>query len=60
MWTAVQRPKKLMVQPLIKVWLVLNKNLEVFGIYDSDSNVCAINSRLLKFKDKSSITTILI
>ena len=39
--------------PLIKVRLVLNKTLEVFGIYDSGSNVSLINSRLLKYKHKS-------
>lgn len=32
----------------------MNKNLEVFGIYDSGSNVSLINSRLLKCKHKTS------
>lgn len=40
--------------PLIKVKLVLNKNVEVFGIYDSGSNVSLINSRLLKINNKES------
>lgn len=38
--------------PLIKVKLVLNKKVEVFGIYDSGSNVSLINSRLLKINNK--------
>lgn len=38
--------------PLIKIRLVLNNSLEVFGIYDSGSNVSLINSRLLKLNDK--------
>lgn len=38
--------------PLIKVKLVLNKNIEIFGIYDSGSNVSLINSRLLKINNK--------
>lgn len=38
--------------PLIKVKLVLNKTVEVLGIYDSGSNVSLINSRLLKINNK--------
>lgn len=38
--------------PLIKIKLVLNKNVEVFGIYDSGSNVSLINSKLLKINKK--------
>lgn len=48
----MRRSKKLIVPPLIKVKLVLNKNIEVFGIYDSGSNVSLINSRLLKINNK--------
>lgn len=40
--------------PLIKVKLVLNKNVEVAGIYDSGSNVSLINSRLLKINNKEA------
>lgn len=38
--------------PLIKIKLVLNNNLEIYGVYDSGSNVSLINSRLLKIGDK--------
>ena len=47
------RPKKLIVPPLIKVKLVLNKKVEIFGIYDSGSNVSLINSKLLKINNKA-------
>jgi len=40
------------VPPLIKIKLVLNKILEVFGVYDSGSNVSLINSKLLKMDNK--------
>lgn len=40
--------------PLIKVKLVLNKSVEVFGIYDSGSNVSLINSKLLKIKNNET------
>lgn len=40
--------------PLIKVKLVLNKNVEVFGIYDSGSNVSLINSKLVKINNKAT------
>lgn len=46
------RPKKLIVPPLIKIKLLLNKKVEVFGIYDSGSNVSLINSKLLKINNK--------
>lgn len=39
---------------MIKVKLVLNKNVEVAGIYDSGSNVSLINSRLLKINNKEA------
>lgn len=38
--------------PLIRIKLVLNYKLEIFGIYDSGSNVSLINARLLKLKDE--------
>lgn len=38
--------------PLIRIKLVLNDKLEIFGIYDSGSNVSLINARLLKLKNK--------
>lgn len=38
--------------PLIRIKLVLNDKLEIFGIYDSGSNVSLINARLLKLKDE--------
>lgn len=38
--------------PLIKIKLVLNDKLEIFGIYDSGSNVSLINARLMKLKNK--------
>lgn len=38
--------------PLIKVKLLLNKKIEILGIYDSGSNVSLINSKLLKIKNK--------
>lgn len=40
--------------PLIKTRLVLNNSLEIFGIYDSGSNVSLINSKLLKIRNKNS------
>lgn len=40
--------------PLIKIKLVLNENVEVFGIYDSGSNVSLINSKLLKIKNEET------
>lgn len=46
------KTKKLLVPPLIKIKLVLNKNPEVFGVYDSGSNVSLINSKLLKMDNK--------
>lgn len=39
---------------MIKIKLVLNKNVEVFGIYDSGSNVSLINSKLLKIKNEET------
>lgn len=38
--------------PLIKIKLVLNGTLNIFGIYDSGSNVSLINSKLLNLKTK--------
>lgn len=38
--------------PLIKVKLLLNDILQIYGIYDSGSNVSLINSNLLKLKGK--------
>lgn len=40
--------------PLIKTRLVLNGDLEIYGIYDSGSNVSLINSRLLKIKNNNN------
>lgn len=40
-----------MTTPLITVKLLLNDTLEIFGIYDSGSNVSLINSKLVKIKD---------
>lgn len=37
--------------PLIRIKLILNDTLEIFGIYDSGSNVSLINSKLLKLKN---------
>lgn len=45
------------MSPLIRIRLVLNKNIEAFGVYDSGSNVSLINSRLLKIKNKKSINS---
>lgn len=39
---------------MIKIKLVLNENVEVFGIYDSGSNVSLINSKLLKIKNEET------
>lgn len=38
--------------PSIKVKVVLNKKVELFGIYDSGSNVSLINSRFLKINNQ--------
>lgn len=40
--------------PLIKVKLLLNDKLEIYGVYDSGSNVSLINSKLLKLKNKKN------
>lgn len=40
--------------PLIKVKLLLNNELEIYGVYDSGSNVSLINSKLLKLKTKKN------
>lgn len=40
--------------PLIRIKVILDNKLEIFGIYDSGSNVSLINSRLLKLKDKET------
>lgn len=37
---------------LIQVKLLLNDNLNIFGIYDSGSNVSLINVKLLKIQPK--------
>lgn len=34
--------------------MLLNRKLEIFGIYDSGSNISLINSKLLKLKDSKS------
>lgn len=39
-----------MITPLIRVKLTLNESMEIFGIYDSGSNVSLINSKLLNIK----------
>jgi len=39
------------VPPLIKIKLVLNGTINIFGIYDSGSNVSLINSKLLNLKN---------
>lgn len=36
--------------PLIKTKVIINDSIEIFGIYDSGSNVSLINSRLLSLK----------
>lgn len=41
-----------MITPLIKVKLKLNECMEIYGIYDSGSNVSLINSKLLNIKQK--------
>lgn len=38
--------------PLIKIKLLLNKEMEIDGVYDSGSNVSLINSKLLKIRSK--------
>lgn len=40
--------------PLINVKLQLNGKLEIYGVYDSGSNVSLINSKLLKLKGKGN------
>ena len=39
--------------PLIKIKLLLNDTLSVFGIYDSGSNVSLINAKLLKIRSQN-------
>lgn len=40
--------------PLINIKLLLNDTLEIYGVYDSGSNVSLINSKLLKLKGKGN------
>lgn len=46
--------KKRIATPLIKVKLLLNSQLETFGIYDSGSNVSIIHSKLVKLKGEGN------
>lgn len=40
------------MSPLIKVKILLNRKREIYGLYDSGSNVSLINSKILKLEDK--------
>ena len=50
----IKQNKKLIVTPLIKVKLLINDKLEIYGVYDSGSNVSFINFKLLKLKNKKN------